>query len=163
MANLIFEERAGKAGKLAVGCSASVFDGSGQKVLLGRREDTGRWGVPGGYMEPGESFTEACAREVWEETGLEVRVTRLIGVYTSPHLRAEYADGNRWQIVVLHFAAEAVGGEPVAGDETIEVGYFTAGEAGRLVMNNLDRRRVVDGFARRAGAVVCDDFLRSVS
>lgn len=159
MANLIFEERVGEQGRLAVGCSASVFDGSGQKVLLGRRVDSGRWCVPGGYMEPGESVSEACAREVWEETGLHVRVKRLIGIYTSPHLLLEYPDGNRWQIVVLHFEAEPVGGELIAGDETTEVGYFTRAEAERLPMNALDRRRIADSFAGQPGAFVCDDFV----
>jgi ADP-ribose pyrophosphatase YjhB (NUDIX family) len=159
MANLVFEERAGKEGKLAMGCSASIFDAGGQRVLLGRRADNGCWGVPGGYMEPGESLTEACAREVWEETGLRVRVTRLVGAYTSPHLRVEYPDGNRWQIVVLHFEAEPVGGTLLAGDETTEVGYFTVAEAEQLDMNPLDRRCVLDGFARQTAAFVCDDFV----
>jgi len=159
MANLVFGERAGKGGRLAVGCSASVFDATGQRVLLGQRADSSRWGPPGGYMEPGESITEACAREVWEETGLEVRVTRLVGVYTTPHLLVEYPDGNRWQLVVLHFEAEVVGGEPLAGDEMVAVGYFAAGEVERLPMSDLDRRRIVDGFARQVGAVVCDDFV----
>lgn len=158
MVNFVFGERAGRGGKLALGCSASVFDAGGQKVLLGRHAESGRWCVPGGYMEPGESVTEACAREVWEETGLEVRVTRLIGVYTTPHLRVEYPDGNRWQIVVLHFEAEAVGGELIAGDEMTEVGYFARAETEHLLMYGLDRRRIADGFARQPGAVVCDDF-----
>jgi ADP-ribose pyrophosphatase YjhB (NUDIX family) len=154
-------ERAGRQGKLTVGCSATVFDATGERMLLGRRADSGQWGIPGGYMEAGESLTEACTREVWEETGLEVRVTRLIGVYTTPHLLVEYPDGNRRQLVVLHFEAEPVGGTLQAGDETTEVGYFTRQEVDQLPMSDLGRRRAVDGFARQAGAVVCDDFLGS--
>ena len=46
-------------------------------------------------MDPGESAEEACIREAMEETGGEVRVTRLVGIYTSPHLIMEYDDGNR--------------------------------------------------------------------
>jgi ADP-ribose pyrophosphatase YjhB (NUDIX family) len=160
MVKLVAGERAGKQGRLAVGCSATVWDGTGQRMLLTRRADSGRWCVPGGYMDPGESVSEACAREVREETGLEVRVKRLIGVYTSPHLRLEYPDGNRWQIVVLHFEAEAVGGELKAGDETTEAGYFSRSEAEALAMNELDRQRVAGGFAGRATAIVCDDFLQ---
>jgi ADP-ribose pyrophosphatase YjhB (NUDIX family) len=110
-------------------------------------------------MEAGESVTEACAWEVREETGLEVEVTRLIGVYTTPHLVAEYPDGNRWQIVVLHFEAEPVGGALEAGDETTEVGYFSASEVEHLSLSDLDRWRVLDGFARQESAFVCDDFL----
>ena len=81
------------------------------------------------------------------------------GVYTAPHLRVEYPDGNRWQLVVLHFEAEPVGGALLAGDETTEVGYFTAAEAEQLDMNPLDRRRVLDGFARQTAAFICDDFV----
>jgi ADP-ribose pyrophosphatase YjhB (NUDIX family) len=51
-------------------------------MLLVRRSDNGRWAVPGGYMEPGGAFTEACAREVLEETGLHVRVGKLVGEET---------------------------------------------------------------------------------
>ena len=81
--------------------------------------------MPGGHMEPGESATEACAREVWEETGLKVRIGRLIGVYTNPHRIVEYADGNRYQIVALSFEAEPIGGELGISDETTECGYFS--------------------------------------
>ena len=48
-------------------------------------------------MDPGESVTEACAREVWEETGLQGRVGKLIGVYSDPHQLVEYADSNRFR------------------------------------------------------------------
>lgn len=93
-------------------------------MLLVRRADNGRWAVPGGYMEPGESVTEACIREVWEETGLEVHVDRLIAVYSTPHILLEYPDGNRYQLVVLHFAARAAGGKLNTSHETTEVRYF---------------------------------------
>jgi len=59
-----------------------------------------------------------------EETGLEVRVTRLVGIYTSPDLIIEYADGNRWQPVAMTFEAEVVGGELRLSDETTDYGYF---------------------------------------
>src|SRR6266508_4839267 len=91
MATMIRGERVGKHGRLAVGCSASIFDLTRQKILLIRRTDNSRWSVPGGYMEPGESVAEACAREVWEETGLHVRVGRLISVYSTPHILLEYS------------------------------------------------------------------------
>ena len=103
-------ERVGKKGALAVGCSASIFDTTQNTMLFIRRADNDRWAVPGGYMEPGENLSEACKREVFEETGLLVEIQRLIGVYTSPHLLLEYQDGNKWQLVVLHFEAIAVDG-----------------------------------------------------
>jgi ADP-ribose pyrophosphatase YjhB (NUDIX family) len=158
IATIVAGERIGKQGRLAVGCSASVFDAAGEKMLLTRRSDNGQWCVPGGYMEPGESVTEACLREVLEETGLQVEVKRLIGVYTTPHRLLTYPDGNRWQIVVLHFEATPIGGELRTGDETTELRYFTPAEMKHLSMNELDRQRVAAGFAQRATAVICDDF-----
>ena len=154
--------RAGKNGQLAVGCSASIFDRAQQKMLLIRRKDNHRWDVPGGYMEPGESLSEACIREVLEETGLSVAIQRLIGVYTSPNILLEYADGNKWQLVVLHFEALVMGGELTLGDETSEIKYFSQIEAEQLEMEPSSRKRMLDGFSRQERTFICDDFtLRS--
>ena len=125
MTEVIRGDRIGKLGVLRVGCSATIFHPDKQRVLLTRRSDNGVWCLPGGGMDPGESAAEACAREVLEETGLVVNVGRLIGVYTSPNLLVEYADGNRIQPVALNFAAEPIGGELGISDETTDVGYFS--------------------------------------
>ena len=108
-------------------------------------------------MEPGESVTEGCAREVREETGMQVKVTRLIGVYTNPHLLLEYPDGNRWQFVALFFAAEPTGGRLQAGDDAIEVGYFSGSEMEEMDIGHFDRQRIADGFAGQEAAFIRDD------
>ena len=159
MVKINIGERVGKDGSLAIGCSASVFDSKQQKVVLIRRTDNNLWAVPGGYMEPGESLTEACRREVLEETGLTIKVQRLIGVYTSPNLTLEYPDGNNLQIVVLHFEAMSVDGEFTLGNETSEIGYFSQSEAEELQMNTLDQKRMIDGFALNKKTIICDDFI----
>ena len=151
-------DRVGKLGRLGVGCSATIFDATHEKVLLTRRTDSGRWCVPGGYMEPGESLTEACIREVEEETGLRVRIVRLIGVYTNPHLLLEYPDGNRWQLVVLHFEVEVVGGDVGTSNETTAVEYFGRTEIEHLEMSTLDRLRTADAFTAEATTIVRDVF-----
>ena len=156
-ATIIQAERAGRQGRLTVGCAAAVFDATGERILLVRRADSGRWCVPGGYMDPGEGVAEACAREVWEETGLHVRVTRLIGVYTNPHILLAYPDGNRWQIVALFFAAERVGGDLRPSDETTDVGYFTLAEAKQIDIHDFSRLRIEDAFAGQVAAFVRDD------
>ena len=158
MATIIVGERVGKNGRLGVGCSASIFDVSGEKVLLVRRADNGKWAVPSGYMASGESFSEACKREVMEETGLEVNINRLIGIYTSPNLLLEYSDGNKWQLVVFHFDTELVSGELKLSEETTGFGFFSLSEINGLDMNGLDRKRVLDGFARLQNAIINDDF-----
>ena len=50
------------------------------QILLMKRSDNQHWGLPGGYVEPGESVHSAAQREVWEETGYEIEVGRLVGV-----------------------------------------------------------------------------------
>jgi ADP-ribose pyrophosphatase YjhB (NUDIX family) len=121
-------DRIGKRGKLVISCCAVIFDPSRQKLLLTRRTDNGRWCVPGGAMEPGESASEACTREVLEETGLVVGIERHVGVYTSPHWLFEYADGNRIQPINMFFEVTPIGGELRLTEETTEVGYFTRQE-----------------------------------
>ena len=157
MVKIIEGKRVGKQGRLAVGCSAAVFDDQ-QKILLIKRADNGMWAVPGGYMESGESLTEACAREVLEETGLNVQVQRLISVYTNPHLLLTYPDGNRWQLVVLHFAARPLSGELTSSNESTEVQFFSEVEAQDLEMNPFDQLRISDAFTAQQTTLIRDEF-----
>jgi ADP-ribose pyrophosphatase YjhB (NUDIX family) len=95
-------------------------------ILLMKRRDNQHWGLPGGYVEPGESVLVATRREVREETGYEIEVGRLIGVYSDPRSQVvEYPDLRRVQIVNLCFEATAGDqGELETPDETLELGFF---------------------------------------
>lgn len=154
MAQLIFGDRIGREARLMVGTAAVVFDDARERVLLTQRTDNGRWCLPGGAMEPGESAAEACIREVWEETGLIVVVTRLIGVYTSPHHITQYADGNRFQFVSFCFEAAVTGGELGLSNETTAVGYFTRAEMQSIDLMEHHVTRVDDAFAAQAAAFI---------
>ena len=121
--------------------------------MLTRREDNARWGLPGGGMDPGESAAEACVREVLEEMGLEVRVTRLVGVYTSPNLIIEYPDGNKIQPVAFSFEVEITGGELGLSDETTEVGWYTIPEMEAMDVMETHVPRIHDAVKNRAEAV----------
>jgi len=146
--------RIGKEGKLRIGSSATIFDSSRRKVLLTRRTDNGLWCLPGGGMDPGESIAETCIREVREETGLEVHITRLTGVYSSPNWLTEYPDGSRVQIVALNFEAEVLGGNLTLNDEVSEFGYFTIQEIEKLEMIVHHRQRVIDAFELQPEAFI---------
>ena len=154
MANQIHGYRVGALGKITPAVCAAVFDSSGQRVLLTRRSDNGRWCLPGGAMDPGESAKEACAREVLEETGLIVSIGRLIGVYSSPDWLLEYADVNRIQGVTLSFEAEANGTVPRAGDETTEVGYFSLEQTKTVDLLEPFHELIADAFAGQEPAFV---------
>jgi ADP-ribose pyrophosphatase YjhB (NUDIX family) len=99
---------------------------SSSEILLMRRSDNAHWGLPGGYVEPGESVVAAARREVREETGYEIELGRLVGVYSDPKtVVIDYGDRRRVQAINLCF--EAIAGEPGAAttpQETLEVGFF---------------------------------------
>jgi len=154
MSKLFFGDRIGRDARLAPGAAAIIFDENREKVLLTQRSDNGRWCLPGGGMDPGESAEEACIREAMEETGLEIRVNKLVGIYTSPNLIIEYADGNRWQPVAMTFEADVVGGELRLSDETIDYGYFLVGSLGDVDLMEHHLERILDAVKGLSGAIM---------
>jgi 8-oxo-dGTP pyrophosphatase MutT (NUDIX family) len=153
MTQVRYGDRLGKQGKLRIGCSAIIFNDEG-KFLLTRRTDNGQWCLPGGAMEPGETVAEACEREVFEETGLSVRVKRLVGVYSHADQLVVYADGGQFQIVALHFEAEVIGGELALSNETTDYGYFTLEEIEGMEMLGRHRQRVIDTLEKHTEALI---------
>jgi ADP-ribose pyrophosphatase YjhB (NUDIX family) len=147
-----------------LGLSVSAMVWRAGEVLLMRRSDNGHWGLPGGFVEVGESVAEAARREVAEETGWRVRVGRLIGVYSDPATQVvDYGrrkgpgpsgGDRRIQIVNLCFEAEAVEeGEMTTPDETLEMGFFAA-DALPSPFVPIHQIRIEDGLAKRAEAAV---------
>ncbi len=102
-----------------LGVNIAVFNDARQ-LLLTRREDFEIWCLPGGAMEDGESAAQAAIREAREETGLEVELTRIVGIYSFPKMRGSSH--------ILVFAARPVAGAlRLAEGETIDIGYFDPG------------------------------------
>jgi 8-oxo-dGTP pyrophosphatase MutT (NUDIX family) len=151
--HVLLGERIGREAKLRLGCSAVIFNDNKQ-VLLTRRSDNGQWCLPGGAMEPGENVAEACAREVWEETGLQIDVLRLIGIYSDPHRVIVYPDGNKIHIVALSFEAKATGGELGLSNETTEFGYFSLEEAMQMDIIGNHLERVHDALLGEQAALI---------
>ena len=147
MAQYEHGERIGRTAHIKIGSSAIILDEARGKILLTRRTDNGRWCLPGGAMDPGENLEECCVREVREETGLVVRVVRLIGVYSTPHRITYYADGNRWQTVSVNFLAEVTGGTLGVSNETTAVGFFAPAEIAVLDMIDPHMERIEDFLA----------------
>ena len=151
---ILFGPRLSREGKIRLGCTAVIFDKDREKVLLTRRTDNGLWCLPGGALDPGESAAEACVREVEEETGLQVRVKRLVGVYSDPNQLVVYPDGNKVQVVALNFEVELLGGELGLSDETTDAGYFSLAEMGSMPMVVPHVRRIEDALADQAEAFI---------
>lgn len=111
--------------KLAV----AVLIVQGGRIVLQRRTidpGLGRWTFPSGFVERGERVEDAALREVREEVGLDVKLTRLLGLYsTAGH-----------PVVLAVYLAEPVGGQLVAGDETDDVGLFAPDELPELAFEH---------------------------
>jgi 8-oxo-dGTP pyrophosphatase MutT (NUDIX family) len=154
MAQLLYGDRIGRDCPLKIGSAAVIFDETRQKIFLTQRTDNGRWCLPGGAMEPGETAAEACVREVWEETGLQVAVGKLIGVYSSPHRVTAYADGNRFQFVSFSFEAVITGGTLGLSEETAAYGYFLPAEMATIDVMEHHIERIMDALANQAAAFI---------
>lgn len=111
------------------------------RVLLCRLSYVDLWSLPGGGVDHGETPVEAVVREVKEETGLDARVRRLVGVDTM-------SDGN----LVFWFECEVTGGELTASEETLEFGYFSSGEF-PPESSEAQRQRVVTACKNLPGPV----------
>lgn len=96
-----------------------------RRVLLQKRADVGLWGIPSGHVEPGETVIEAALREVREETNLQVRIVRLVGVYSDPASQVfRYPDGRAVHFITLCFLARATAGELRCNAESLAVQFF---------------------------------------
>ena len=116
------------------------------RILLTLRPDWEVWCLPGGSVEADESLAQAAIRETREEVGLEVRLTRLVGLYSR----------NGWIHHGLHvavFAAEITGGELVIQkEEVLEARWFLPGEVPEAMLLG-HRQRALDALAGVSGAV----------
>ncbi|MDP9469040.1 MAG: NUDIX domain-containing protein [Chloroflexota bacterium] len=96
-----------------IGVFAILFDQQG-RVLLCHRRDDDLWNLPGGGLEHGEAPWAGAVREVKEESGLEVTVERLAGVYSKPEVNE----------VVFSFVCKVTGGRLTLTDEADRIEYF---------------------------------------
>jgi ADP-ribose pyrophosphatase YjhB (NUDIX family) len=113
----------------------------GQILLVQEREDQ-RWCMPGGWADVGDVPSEAAAREVWEESGFEVVVKKLIGAFDANR------DGGRplelYHAFKLVFWCEITGGEARSSSETLDVGFFAFDDLPPLSSNRTNERHLAE-------------------
>ena len=132
--------------------SALLLDDAG-RVLLCRKVDGRSWGLVGGAVEPGETPAEAVIREAREETGLEVRPSRVLGVYGGPDFFVTYPNGDEVAYISTCFICESIGGrlEP-DGDEVAELRYVAEADLPATELTAIAAVVLPDVFASGADA-----------
>lgn len=142
------DPRAPKATSLVPAVTVVVANDSGH-LLLQRRVDNGLWALPGGVVEIGETVQDAAGREVAEETGMDVEITGLVGIYSDPRHVIEYSDGEVRQQFAICFAARLLGGHLQASGESSDVRFVAPEDLGSLDMHESTRLRISHFLARR--------------
>ncbi|HEX4229266.1 MAG TPA: NUDIX domain-containing protein [Bryobacteraceae bacterium] len=138
-----YDPEAPKPNSIHLAAAVALFDLDG-KILLLRRKDNDKWTMPGGTLDFGESLTDCAVREVREETGLQIRITGLIGTYTDPHILIEYSDGEVRQEFTLVYAAEIESGVLKIDEESKEAVWAPLSSAVELPLADSQRRRLTD-------------------
>ncbi|MCM4080063.1 NUDIX hydrolase [Paractinoplanes hotanensis] len=136
------DPEAPKANSIVPSANVVVTNDDGA-ILLIRRSDNDNWALPGGGMDLGESLPETAVRETAEETGIDVEITGLVGIYTDPRHVVLYTSNNeaRQEFSVV-FTARPIGGTPTPSEESTEVRWVPPAEIGALPMDRSMRMRV---------------------
>ncbi|TDP97300.1 NUDIX domain-containing protein [Labedaea rhizosphaerae] len=112
-----------------------------------RRTDNDLYAIPGGGQEIGETITQTVVREVKEETGIDVEVIGLIGIYSDPGHVIEFSDGEVRQEFSICFRARQVGGELATSNESKEVIWVEPGAIGQLKVHPSIHLRIEHGLS----------------
>ena len=135
---------------IKVAVSALIRDDQG-RILMIHRTDNDMYSIPGGGVEAGETVSEAVIREVKEETGIDVRVIDMVGVFSNPEHVIAYDDGEVRQEFSLCFIAEPTGGELRTSSESKDVRWVALEQLADLDIHPSIKLRISQGLGHRTG------------
>jgi 8-oxo-dGTP pyrophosphatase MutT (NUDIX family) len=138
---------------LTPGVAAVIFDDA-RRILILRRPHGPYWSLPGGRMDIGESAAECCVRETREETGLDTRIARLVGLYTDPGVICAYPDGNVYQSYTVLFECTIMGGALSEGAESERFHWLDRSEIDHYALIPENRLCCEDAWAGQMAAVI---------
>ncbi|MBF6467039.1 NUDIX domain-containing protein [Nocardia beijingensis] len=139
------DPNAPQANSLKVAVSALVRDEYG-RILMIHRTDNDKYSIPGGGQEVGETVSAAVVREVHEETGIDVEVTGIIGVFSDPDHVIAYDDGEVRQEFSICFSAKPIGGETRPSAESKEVRWVAPQALAALDIHPSIKLRIEQGL-----------------
>ncbi|WP_405432031.1 NUDIX hydrolase [Micromonospora sp. NBC_00617] len=137
-----------KPNSIVVAVTVFVQDEQGRLLLI-QRTDNGLWALPGGAQDFGEYIAETAVRETLEETGIEIAVTGVVGIYSNPNHVVEYSDGEVRQQFSACFRGRYLSGKPAVSDESSAVRWVAQYELDDLLIHPSMRLRIDTGFERR--------------
>jgi len=114
------------------------------KILLVQERSDERWAMPGGWADVGDIPSEVAARETKEESGYDVKPTKVIGVYDANRLGGQLEFFHAFKIV---FLCDLIGGEATTSDETQDVGFFSFNDLPPLSLNRTNDKHIKEILA----------------
>lgn len=139
------DPNAPKANSVVPSVTAVVRDGSGRLLLI-HKADNDLWALPGGGHDIGERISDTVVREVFEETGIQVEVDNIVGLYTDPEHVMAYDDGEVRQQFSICFRAHPVGGSLRTSSESKEVRWVDPADLDSLNIHPSMMMRIRHGL-----------------
>ncbi|MFA7561200.1 MAG: NUDIX domain-containing protein [Candidatus Izemoplasmatales bacterium] len=128
---------------LILNATAVVITNEKNEILLQKRSDNGLWGLPGGLFELADSISQCAIREVKEETNLDIKLNKFIGVFVNPFMR--WKESDKAKVFSFAFTAKITGGELRVNDsESSELKYFSYQELPTI--HSIDNIEIVDAY-----------------
>lgn len=142
------EPDAPKANSIVPAVTA-IVQNERDELLMIERTDNGLWAIPGGAQDLGESIIDTVKREVKEETGIEIEVTELSGIYSDPRHVIAYDDGEVRQEFSLCFRAKPTGGTLRTDSEVRQARWIPVNQLNNLDIHPSMRLRITHGLKPR--------------
>ena len=117
--------------------------------------ELGKWALPGGAIDLGESVAQAAVRETLEESGIECAITGLVGIYSDPrHVILYTSNGEARQEFSIVLIARPLAGRPTPSSESSEVRWVPVSEVHGYTMDRSMRIRINDFLSRSDSPVI---------
>jgi 8-oxo-dGTP pyrophosphatase MutT (NUDIX family) len=142
------DPNAPRANNIVPAAMAFVQDDAG-RILMIHRTDNNKWALPGGAQDIGETIAQTAVRETREETGIDIELTGLVGIYSDPGHVIAYDDGEIRQEFSVCFHAAPTGGTLKTSHESKEVSWVTKADLDTLAIHPSIRQRIDHGLDNR--------------